>query len=118
MNKRNMIKVGLVVAMAAVPFHANAVSREAGLKACADAMVNNLAEEQGAPMVYNLDPESESGARKLGRREVFHLDALNPEGDEVVARMDCVVNKQAEVTKLIPVPLDAEDARIRATTFN
>ena len=46
------------------------------------------------------------------------MDATNPKGGEVVARMDCVVNKNAEVTKLTVVPLDGEEARVRATTFN
>ena len=39
-------------------------------------------------------------------------------GDRIVARMDCEVNRDAEVTRLIKVPLDGEDARVRATTFN
>lgn len=118
MNKRKMIEVGFVLAMTAVPFHASALTRDAGLKACAEALVNDLAENQGAPMVYNLDPASKAGNGGMARQEVFHLDAFDPEGDEIVARMDCVVNRKAEVTELIKIPLDGADARERATTFN
>jgi hypothetical protein len=118
MNKRNVMKTGFLLALAAVPFHANALTRDAGLKACADAMVNDLASRQGAPLVYNMDPSSKGGTKSLGRQEVFHLDAFDPAGERIVARMDCTVNRDAQVTRLIKVPLDGEDARVRATTFN
>jgi len=118
MNNRRILSIGCALAISAVPLHANAMSSRAGLEACARAMVNDLASEQGKPMEFNLDPESKSGRKKLGRREVFHLDATTPDGGEVLARMDCVVNNKAKVTQLIEVPLDGEDARVRATTFN
>lgn len=118
MNKRKMIKTGIVLAIAMVPLHAYAVSRQAGLEACAEALVNDMADNQGSPMAFNLDTSSNGGKKKLGRREVFHLDAINPEDEEVVARMDCFVNNKAEVKRLIRLPLDGEDARVRATTYN
>jgi len=118
MNNRKIFRIGFALAIAVAPLHAHAMSRQAGLEACAEAMVNDLAASQGAPMVLNLDPSSKSGRGKLARQEVFHLDALNPDGEAVVARMDCVVNNKAEVTRLIKVPLDGDDARVRATTFN
>ena len=118
MKSTGLKKVGIVLALSAIPFYAHATSSQAGLEACAEAMVNDLAKSQGSPVVFNLSPESKSGTRSLGRREVFHLDAMSPDGQEVVARMDCIVNKKAEVTQLIVVPLDGEDARIRATTLN
>lgn len=118
MNKHKVMKMGLVLAISAVPVHANAVTRQAGLEACAEAMVSGLAESQGSPMVFNLGPDSTGGKKKLAIRETFHLDARDPDSDKVVARKDCVVNKRAEVIRLIEVPLDGPDARIRATTFN
>jgi hypothetical protein len=118
MNGSKLKKVGFVLAVSAIPFYAHATSSQAGLEACAEAMVNDLAANQGKPMVYNLSPKSKSGKTGLGHREVFHLDAMSPDGGVVVARMDCVVNSKAEVTKLTVVPLDGEDARIRATTLN
>jgi len=119
MNKRKVFKIGFALALVAVPFHSHALSRQAGLEACAKAMVDGLATSQGAPMVLNLDPSSSSGGKgRLSRREVFHMDARDPDGEAVVARMDCVVNNKAKVTRLIMVPLDGKDARERATTFN
>ncbi|MBT8070270.1 MAG: hypothetical protein KJO80_07540 [Gammaproteobacteria bacterium] len=118
MIKRKIFKIGFALAIAAVPFHTYAVTKQAGLEACAEAMVNDLATRQNSPMVLNLDPSSKGGKGKLRRREVFHLDAVNPDDEAVVARMDCVVNYKAEVTQLITVPLDGENARVRATTFN
>jgi len=118
MNSSKLKKVGFVLALAAIPFYAHATPSEAGLKACAEAMVNDLAEKHGTHMVYNLNPESESGSAWLGSREVFHLDAYSPDGEEVVSRMDCVVNRKGQVKRLIAVPLDGEEARVRATTFN
>ena len=117
MNSRYR-KFGFVLALSAIPFYVHATSSRAGLEACVDAMVDTLAENQGSPMVYSLNPESTSGPSRLDRRAVFHLDAMSPDTDEVVARMDCVVNRKAEVTQLLVVPLDEEDARIRATSFN
>lgn len=118
MSKHKTLKIGLVLAIAAVPVHVHAVTRQAGLEACAEAMVGSLAESQGSAMVFNLDSESKGGKRKLVNRDIFHLDARDPESDKVVARTDCVVNKRAEVIRLTVVPLDGPDARIRATTFN
>ena len=118
MHKSKIFKIGFALAMVAVPFHTHALSRQAGLEACAEAMVNDLATNQGAPMVLNLDPDSSGGRGSMRRREVFHLDAKDPDSEAVVARMDCVVNHKAEVTRLIMVPLDGKDARERATTFN
>lgn len=118
MNKHRMIRIGFALAMVAVPFYLQAGTKQAGLEACAEAMVGDLASSQGAPMVYNLNPDARKDRGRLHRREVFHLDALDPKDDAVIARVDCVVNHKAEVTRLIPVPLEGEDARVRATTFN
>ena len=118
MKHSKLMKTGLVLALSAATFQANAKTYEAGLNACAEAMVSDLAASQGAPMVYNLSSESDSNSKKMHRREVFHLDAMSPDGEIVVARMDCVVNGRAKVVRLISVPLDGEDARVRATTFN
>ena len=115
MKNSTVLKAGFLAAMAAAPFHAHALSAKAGLDACADAMVSELAERQGVPMVYNLDPSSTKSPKPMTRRETYHLDARDPKSDEVVARFDCVINHNAQVQKLVPVPLDAPDARFRAT---
>jgi hypothetical protein len=115
MNNSTFLKASILAAMTTVPLHAHALSEEAGLDACADAMVSELSENQGAPMVYNLDPSSGGSAKRLNRFEIYHLDARDPKSEEVVARYDCHINNKAQVQKLIPVPLDAPDARFRAT---
>lgn len=118
MKHGKILKTGMVLALTAASVHASASSSQDGLDACAEAMVNDLAANQGAPLVYNLAPDSKSGRGRLRQRQVFHLDARSADGETIVARMDCVVNSKAEVTQLIVVPLDGDDARLRATTFN
>lgn len=115
MNNRTLLKASILAAMTTVPFHADALSRSAGLDACADAMVSELADKQGAPLVYNLDPDSSGSNKPMTWREIYHLDAKDPKSEKVVARYDCFINKNAQVQKLVPVPLDAPDARFRAT---
>jgi hypothetical protein len=115
MKNSTVLKAGFLAALAAAPFHAHALSGKAGLDACANAMVSELAEKQGAPMVYNLDPGSTKSPRPISRSELYHLDARDPRSDEVVARFDCVIDQNAQVQKLVRVPLDAPDARFRAT---
>lgn len=118
MNSNKFLKAGFVAALMSVPFHAQATSGQAGLDACAEAMIADMAAAQGAPMVYNLDPSNTRIKGSLKMREIIHLDAKDPNSDEVVARVDCVVNSRAEVKELIRVPLEAPDARYRATTYN
>ena len=115
MNKRTFLKASILAAMTAVPFHANALSRAEGLSACADAMVSELADKQGAPMVYNLDPGTGASKMPMTRSETYHLDARDPKSEQVIARYDCVINGNAQVQKLVPVPLEAPDAKFRAT---
>ena len=38
----------------------------------------------------------------------------NPENDAIVARVDCTVDRKARVRDLKEVPLDGEDAIVRA----
>jgi hypothetical protein len=79
MHKSKIFKIGFALAIVAVPFHTHALSRQAGLEACAEAMVNDLATSQGVPMVLNLDPASSGGKVRMRRSEVFHLDAKDPD---------------------------------------
>lgn len=120
MNSKKLIKFGFVVAMAATPYHlsASVASTQDGLNACATAMVDQLAENQGAPMAYSLAPDSDDSKKPLSRRDVIHLDARDQVTQEVVARVDCVIDKGAQVQELITVPLDAPDARMRATQLD
>lgn len=116
MNSK-IAKTSLILALAATPIFAHATSGEAGIDACAAAMVSELADNQGAPMVYNLDPESNTTNSRLKRREVIHLDARDPNSQEIIARVDCVIDSNARVRKLIQVPVDGPDAQFRATAL-
>jgi hypothetical protein len=80
-------------------------------------MIKDLANEHSMSGEYNLDRASRSDVtgRRLGVREVFHLDARAEDSDKVLARYDCVVNARAEVITLTTLPLSAADARRRAT---
>lgn len=118
MKHVKVIKVGLALALITTAGQASALSSKAGLDACAKAMVKDLAANQGAPIDYSMAPESKGGMGRLNGNAIFHLDAHNADGSKIVARMDCEVNKKAEVTRLIMVPLDAGDAQTRATTLN
>ena len=120
MNSKKLVRFGLVVAIVATPFHANAsvASTQEGLKACAAAMVDQLAEDQGAPMAFSLAADSDGSKKLLSSRDVIHLDARDQATQEVVARVDCVIGKGAQVRELITVPLDAPDARMRASQLN
>lgn len=115
MSKQIVIRTVVVLFMASSHMQAVALPREEGLKACADAMVNDIAAEREAPLKYKLDPTSTGGPIALEPFEVFHLDAVDPQGGKVVARMDCTVDKRAKVVRLTRVPLDSQDASARAT---
>ena len=118
MKHSGLYRTGFALALSAMSLNANAIPAKAGLDACAQAIVNDLASNQGAPVAYKLDSKIISTNTQLGKHETFHLDALNRNGGEVVARVTCIVNQKAEVTRLIKLPLDAKDARLRATSVN
>lgn len=118
MKHSKFMKAGLALVLITTAGHASALTTKAGLDACAKAMVSDLAKNQGTPINYSMDPESKGGKGHLSGYETFHMDARSADGTRIVARMDCVVNKKAEVTRLIIVPLDAKDAETRATTLN
>jgi hypothetical protein len=115
-NCKKLVKIGIVAALTAAPAYVNAstASGQDGMNACATALVDELAVNQGASMEYNLDPESYYHRGRLTRREIIHLDARNPENNEVVARFDCIIDSRARVRELISVPLDRPDAKMRA----
>jgi hypothetical protein len=115
MNKHEILKYGCAAAVSLAPVPALAATGQDGLEACVDALVVELADAHVASLVARLDPESPETNRRLGRREIFHLDARDPGSREIVARADCIVNARAEVRSLTQVPLDAGDAWERAS---
>jgi len=113
MNTSKALKTGCALVMLTAPFHANALTAKDGMGACTKAMIDNLSTELGAPLGFRMDSKFEDNGR-MKRVETFHLDARHPGTEEVVGRYDCVVSNEAEVIKLVTLPLSADDANIRA----
>jgi hypothetical protein len=93
---------------------AHAATRTDGLNACAKAAVAELGSRHNADLDYSLSADTRASGVKLKNRELFHLDISNPQNDEVIARVDCYVDKEANVRDLKKVPLDGKDAIVRA----
>ena len=112
MKTKHMIKLGSVLALSMAPFTASAYTAETAMNACAEAFT---AEITGEELAWRLDEETKVAGRLKGS-EVLHLDARDPETNEVVARAECVVDSRARVKRVIVLPIDAEDASERALT--
>lgn len=117
MNNSKVLSLGCAVAISMASFTAEAASRKDGLDACADALVVEMSSDHETPLNYQVGPESDFSDKKMGKREVFHLDARDPASDEVVARADCVVSRNGKVLRLVSVPLSADDAATRAVSL-
>ncbi len=116
MSKFNMVAMGCALALSAAGLEAAPV--EDGMKACADAMVQKLSETGSVSKEYALEPGRKFVAKheRLRSRDTFHMDVRSAENNEVMARVDCVVNGRAEVLELNGLPLVAEDASLRAVS--
>ena len=117
MSKFKKVAMGCALALAA---GLEAAPVEDGMKACADAMVKQLSENGRVSTEYAVDERrSDLGdRRRLRSRETFHMDAHSADDDELMARVDCVVNSKAEVLELNGLPLAAEDASLRAVSID
>jgi hypothetical protein len=93
----------------------NAATRTDGLKACAKAAVTELGVQENTSLDYSLSADTTTSGIRLKHRETFHLDITNPDDDSVVARVDCVVDRKARVRNLIEVPIDGDNAIVRAS---
>jgi hypothetical protein len=114
MKKKILIKTGFSLALATVPFSAGATTGQAALEACAERIVSDLADTRGVELSYETDPEVKGMDRRMRGAEVIHLDILDSTGEEVVARADCYVSDSAKVRRIKPLPLEADDAALRA----
>jgi len=105
-----------VAALAACvsPTVALAATGEDGFKACVSALVKDLSDAQGHPLQATISDDSAVADDRLGRRTRIYLDARDPASHEVVAKIDCIVNKRAEVLKLLKLPDDAPLAEVRS----
>ncbi|MEJ8568650.1 hypothetical protein [Elongatibacter sediminis] len=93
--------------------NATAASGEAGLQACVDALMSEVSATNGAPVNHRMR-RAIPGIKPLGRRTTFHVDAVDPVTQRVVARADCVVNSRAQVLQLTPIENSAPGAPVRA----
>ena len=109
MNSKKRLFAKCTLALALAPFHTQASTGLTGLEACADALVNELSESSGSAVNYQLDPANEDLDRKLQSLELFSLYARDPSSNELVSRMDCVVNNKGRVIRLTSKPLSAEE---------
>ena len=114
MNNSKIFVAGCAIAISMVSPGTQAATHNDGLDACAAAVISELGSAKGVAMKYSVAPESDTSNVKLRRREVFHMDIRDPETSEIVARADCTVNQKAEVRKLKNLPIDAQDAVVRA----
>lgn len=118
MNRNKTMILGCIVTLVALPLDGIARTEEAGLNACADAMMQDISSGKPAARSYEVKRLHGGDRRRLYRSGTFHLDARGAESDEILARYDCVVNSRAEVIELKVLPLDAENARARSVSMN
>jgi hypothetical protein len=115
MNNRHMILAAFSLAAMTDSDRVEAWATGNELDLCAKALTQQLSLAQVTPLDYRIDQESSSNGRARRQGGVWHLDARHPETNEVVARIDCVVDAREKEMRLTEVPLSANDAHIRAT---
>lgn len=106
MNSKKRLFVKCTLALAMVPFHANAATAQIGLENCADALVSELSIVNGSTVSYQLDSANEGFDRKMRSAEKISLYARDPRSSELVSRMDCIVSSRGRVIRLTNIPLD------------
>lgn len=114
MKHKNIMIGGVTMAAAIFSMAANAATRADGLNACAQAAVIQLSSEKEMAINFSLSPETRMSSTRLKSLELFHLDLRNPVNDVIVARVDCTVDRAANVRNLKTIPIDGDDAIVRA----
>jgi len=110
MNSKKRLLVKCSLAMAIVPFHAQATTAQTALEACADALVNELSISNGTAVSYQLDSANEGFDRKLRSPERISLYARDPQSSQLVSQMDCFISSKGRVIRLTNIPLDAVES--------
>ncbi|MGA9575444.1 MAG: hypothetical protein WBS20_16000 [Lysobacterales bacterium] len=106
MNSKKLIVIGSAAAMSMASFHTHATAGHVGLVACVDALVGELSESSGTQVGYSLNSASDNFDRDLRAREVITLFARNPQNNELVSKMDCIVDRRGRALRLNNLPLD------------
>jgi hypothetical protein len=115
MNYRHMIFAACGMAAMTGAERVEAWAEENELDLCARALTQKISLAQVTPLAYRIDEDSSSKRHVREPRGVWYLDARHPQTNEVIARIDCVVDNRDSVLRLTEVPLSANDAHIRAT---
>lgn len=112
--RNTIIAMSIAATVAFAPLESEARADRNGLDACAQAMTEQLAGAQGAPLDYRLNEGPDTTGNRARVAGTWYLDAKHPESQAVVARIDCRVNSRAQVVSLKQLPLSAHDAGERA----
>jgi hypothetical protein len=110
---KSLFAIGALAACLS-PTAAFAATGEDGFEACVSALVQDLSDAQGFPLQATISEDTAVANNRLNRRNRFYLDVRDPASREIVAKIDCIVNKQAEVVELLRLPEDAPVAEVRS----
>lgn len=115
MKNREKLLFGLAVGLGAfAPIsYAEIITGKNGMEACAEALMVSLSQESQFVSKYEVKPIGTGVDSRLVRSEVIYLDATIG-GDNIVAKANCRVNRDAEVIALEILDKDAPEARRRA----
>ena len=114
MNAKKSMGILFAITASVLSVSVEAAPEQKGLQACVDALASNLGSAQGSPVVATISEDFVRSNRQLGLSTTFSLDAYTPDAGEVVARMDCTVNARGQVLRLVRLPNDAPEAKLRS----
>lgn len=109
MNSRKTVLLGIAAVAAMAPFYTHASTGHIGLQACAEALATELSISSGSSVDFQLDISQDNFDRKLKKRELISLYARDPQSNELVSRMDCMVDSRGRVIRLNSLPLEDQD---------
>jgi hypothetical protein len=110
MNSNKTVLLGFAAALSLAPFLAHAKTGQIGLQACAEALVTKLSANNGSSVGYRVDDTLDNFDTRLKKREIISLYATDVASNELVSRMDCIVDRWGRVIRLETLPVDTEEA--------
>lgn len=112
--KKKLTYVSLALAGCVASTSTQAATSRDGFNACVDALVSSMATAQSAPLRATISEDSIISDDRLRYRDRIYLDARDPVTREVVAKANCIVNRNAEVVEFKHLPDDAPEAEVRS----
>jgi hypothetical protein len=113
MKAKNAMAMMFAVGAALAHTGAEAASGEAGLNACVSELAKEISKAQGYGVDVRLDEDVRAGKRSLETTTTFFLDARDAANEQVVAKVNCTVDKRAKIRKFVVLPDDAPLAENR-----